>query len=228
MTNDLAKLIDKTVVPNDQIVEGYMTVPKYYLKKHIADFAWSVYQLALKDIKKNMENVRTALGKARADMEEWLYPFGLSLEIDTTWENPTDNKMRLGTYKSGSVFEKTVRICIDLGASVLCCMEEPFSDRYSKVGGVVRTTVYHEVGHALVEQIEDWMLNFPESRAIFDDAFREKYAPVIDAINGRSDDQFLEEEDLVEDFAWNWLGGCDDPLRGCFEDLNARLSGEDG
>ena len=163
----------------------------------------------------NTYNISKSLNEAKETMITWLTPFGLSLEIDTDNNEELDAN-QLGSYEAGSVFEKEILIHVNPTAIKKACDDDPWDDKYSDVNNVAKTTVYHEVGHALVEQIIDWMENLPESATVFTESFCQKYDAVID--------DALPEEDLVEDFAWNILDETDDPLKNCFEELNRLLN----
>lgn len=157
-------------------------------------------------------NQHASLENARREMSTWLAPFGLSLEVDSKELLSADV---LGSYEGSSVFEKNILVHVNLPAIKRTCAEDPFEDRYSDVASVTKTTLYHEVGHALLEQIIDWMENLPDAGEVFNDAFCTKYDAVVD--------DALPEEELVEEFAWNWLLGRPDPLKSCFEELNQKL-----
>lgn len=147
-----------------------------------------------------------ALRDAEAKATEWLSAFDLALEVDTDSTEMPDDK--LGEYELGSVFEKTILIRVNLPAIKKACKENP----EISVEDATATTVFHEVGHALVEQLVDWMENIPDADSIFTEEFCTRYEAVVD--------DALDEEDLVEDFAWCFLNERKHVLQACFEELN--------
>lgn len=151
--------------------------------------------------------IKGATDKANA----WLAPFDLCLEV----EAESNGDGRVGEYEAGSVFEKSIRVVIFPDEIVKWCFEEqdtlPFSEITSEKVQT-QVTIYHELGHALVEQIIDWMEYLPEADEIFTDEFCRKYGSVVD------DD--IDEETLVEDFAYAFMYDKADPLKACFEELN--------
>lgn len=148
-----------------------------------------------------------ALRNAEAKAAEWLSAFDLGLEVDTDSTEMPDDK--LGEYELGSVFEKTILIRVNQPAIKNACKETP----EISVEDATATTVFHEVGHALVEQIVDWMEYHPDAEDIFTEDFCSRYESVVE--------DTIDEEDLVEDFAWCFLEGQENPLQACFEELNA-------
>ena len=151
------------------------------------------------------------IDKAILKSNSWLKPFGLTLEVETS--EKTDG--RLGDYDAGSVFEKTIRVIIYPDCIAETCVEESEFNPYSILSceeDQIQITIFHELGHALVEQIIDWMENLPNSDEIFTDDFCQRYESVID--------DGLDEETLVEDFAYAFMFDKTDPLKACFEELN--------
>ena len=166
-----------------------------------------------KNKRKIKENaVSSAVEKANI----WLSPFGLCLEA----ESRKKGDGRLGEYEAGSIFEKTIQVVIYTDAIAESCADErefereflPFSE-LSDEEDQIKLTIYHELGHALVEQIIDWMENLPEAAEIFTDDLCQKYHSVVDGE--------FDEETLVENFAYAFMYGDDDePLKSCFKELN--------
>lgn len=151
--------------------------------------------------------IKGAIDKANA----WLAPFDLCLEVEAS----SDGDGRVGEYEAGSVFEKTIQVVIFTDEIVKWRFKEQDTFPLSEITSEkvqIQVTVYHELGHALVEQIIDWMENLPEADEIFTDEFCRKYGSVVD------DD--IDEETLVEDFAYAFLNDAADPLKACFEELN--------
>ena len=140
---------------------------------------------------------------------EWLAPSGLSVEVT---RGPLKDGL-VGSYEAGSVFSKLIRITIDTDRIGRHVDDYPFEDEKEQI----RLTVYHEMGHALVEQIEDWQVDLDEVKELVRGEFGARFEEVFtDA---------LPEEDLVEDFAHAFDRERPSTLGLCFEELNARLSG---
>ena len=152
---------------------------------------------------------RISITKAKGKCNDWLRPFGLEVSV-------TDARMpenRIGEYEAGSVFEKEIVITVDELA-----IRNSFNDECpGEVPEIeIRMTVYHELGHAILEQIIDWSENLDEVKALADGEFGQRYDSVFD--------DALPEEDLVEDFALAFENGYVSPLQACFEELNALLN----
>ena len=154
---------------------------------------------------KNGNSITTAKRKCN----NWLRPFGL--EVSVTDARLPEN--RIGEYEAGSVFEKEIVITVDEVG-----LRNSFNDDCP--GGdpeiQIRMTVYHELGHAILEQIIDWSENLDEVKTLADGDFGKRYDSVFD--------DALPEEDLVEDFALAFENGYSSPLQACFEELNALLN----
>ena len=158
---------------------------------------------------KQQKTILQALQKCR----DWLLPFGLDIECEQT-ELPDG---QLGEYEHDSVFTKTifVRICpenIRKECSELC-HDLDAGDALRFLDNQLRLTVFHELGHALVNQITDWYENIPEIHDYVESTLIEDYFDVFDDGN-------MTEEDLVEAFARHFLHGRPDQLKGCFEKLD--------
>ena len=156
--------------------------------------------------------IRKALDESLRKADEWLAPSGLSVQCETEEPMPPDV---LGEYEACSVYEKQIHIWVNIPGIAAYCYtggECPPGHRWDGLREIVATTVYHEVGHAVVEQIRDWDDNIPEIRSLVRRRLRHQYNDVFDGL--------LDEEVIVEDFAWGMLEGRPSQLQRCFEDLN--------
>lgn len=172
---------------------------------------------------------RAAALRTLEAVREWLAPQGLDISLST--ENNDDSSL-LGLYEAGSVFSKTIEVTV-FTENIRKVAEEletdevqfelisfglvPRRDLLSQYTALnIGLTICHELGHALLEQIIDWMENIPD----FDDKvgtdFIERYDSVLD--------DGLPEEDLVEDFAWDTASGKTHVLKACFLELSDILS----
>lgn len=149
-------------------------------------------------------------------INEWLQPFGYSLLVDRELpygDEPADGL--LGIYDAGSVFEKEIRINIFTDHIRLATTGNRLPRRrYERECAL---TVFHETGHALMEQIIDWMENIEEAARLADGPFGDKYYDILN-------DDFLSEEQVVEDFAHAFIRGRDGLLGECFREMSDYLS----
>lgn len=156
-------------------------------------------------VKKNAIN--SALDKCR----KWLLPFGLDIECEQT-QLPDG---LLGEYEHDSVFTKTVRVCPE-NIRKECgelCHDLDAGDAMRFLDNQLRLTIFHELGHALMNQIMDWYENIPEIHDYVESTLIDDYFDVFDDGN-------MTEEDLVEAFAGHFLHGRPDQLKSCFEKLD--------
>lgn len=166
-----------------------------------------------------------------AAIDEWLAPEGL--HIDVRLEHDADNPTRLGLYEAGTVFAKTIEVTVYPQAIKSYIKDYAttweMKDDLQRAGWSPKAgletdynafqlalTIYHELGHALLEQIIDWMENIPEFDEILGKDFIKHYDAVLE--------DSLPEEDLVEDFAWNVICGRTHDLKECFQELSTKLS----
>ncbi len=145
--------------------------------------------------------------KAAKQINQWLSQFGYTLDYDT---EVLDDDV-LGLYEAGSVFEKEIQVHLNPAAIHEACLDL-VNDTYSNPNTQVQITLYHEVGHALVEQIADWMENIPEINQLCSGPFGKKYSEIIN--DGK------DEEEVVEDFAYGFFNRTSSPLQECWEELN--------
>ena len=149
---------------------------------------------------------------AAARMNEWLKPLGYRVACKT--ESLEESK--LGEYEAGSVFSKIIEITADPANIESACSEDPVHDRYSNPAVQLEVTLYHELGHAVIEQVVDWMEYNEDFKALEKGEFGTKYMDILD--------DYIPEEDLAEDFAWGMLDGKPSLLQRCFEEAAEQLS----
>ena len=155
----------------------------------------------------------SAITSACTKANKWLVKYGLDADVKVT-----DDLMALGEYEYSSVFEKTIRITINPSEIKKACRDGWIKDDYNNVTKQTQVTIFHEMGHAILEQIIDWQENIETARRMADGEFGQRYECVFD--------DALPEEDLVEDFAWDFLYGRANPLKLCFEELSEALNKE--
>lgn len=163
----------------------------------------------------------------------FLEPFGYTLQA----EPQHDCDGRLGEYEMGSIFEKNIQIImypvpirryvrsqtafdrewdlIEAGRSI---RKPTDKDNYmSCVLLQTELTVWHEIGHALMEQIVDWMGYIDDFDELIGKELLQKYNTIID--------EETSEEAIVEDFAWGMVreNGRSE-LKECFEIFFEKLN----
>ena len=146
-------------------------------------------------------------------MKGWLSAFGLELDLlDDAESAPED---AIGLYEAGSVFSKTILVHVyaDRLRNILAeddnTEDGDFETQYA-------LTVFHEVGHALLEQIVDFSEFLPGFYETVDTRFHGKFFDVLN-------DDNVDEEKLAEDFAAGFLSGKSSLLQQCWEECDKIL-----
>lgn len=146
------------------------------------------------------------LGEALSAIRPWLSTLGYALTLDNDLSGFRQGQ--LGEYEAGSVFGKDIIIRVSTENIRKTCREDSFL--FPDFEEEVRFTVFHEVGHALVEQLLDYADNIneflPELKAEYGDKFDEIF-----------DEENDNEETLVEDFARGFNGKTKSLLQECVE-----------
>ncbi len=146
------------------------------------------------------------LNEVLSAIRPWLSSLGYDLSLDDDLSGFHEGQ--LGEYEAGSVFEKDIIIRVSLENIRKTCQEDSFL--FPDFEEEVRLTVFHEVGHALVEQLLDYADNIerflPELKA----KYRDKFDEIFDEENDN-------EETLVEDFARGFNGKTKSLLQECVE-----------
>ena len=145
--------------------------------------------------KKEFNNgVKEASSIAIDRSNELLRVLNLSLSINWEYEFDGDLSDAIGVYEGGSVFSGEIVIGFNMRTlySYMCksIKSYPWSDPYKMLDEAICTNVYHEMGHGLVELIDDYLSSTDELDELYD-ANKELFDNVLD-----------NEEDSVEDFAW--------------------------
>lgn len=130
------------------------------------------------------------LDEAHSAIRPWLSTLGYALTLDNDLSGFHEGQ--LGEYEADSVFGKDIIIRVSTKNIRKTCQEDSFL--FPDFEEEVRLTVFHEVGHALVEQLLDYADNIegflPELKAKYENRFDEIF-----------DEENDNEETLVEDFA---------------------------
>lgn len=141
----------------------------------------------------------------------WLAKFGYTLNC--TVESLPNGQV--GNYESGSVFEKEIQICVSTD-NIRVFIEE-MNLPQNEYDIQCELTVYHEVGHALMEQLIDWSENIDEMEELLDGYYGKKYFDIF------NDDNKTEEQ-IVEEFAEGMYSTDGSLLQSCFEETDKKLS----
>lgn len=164
---------------------------------------------------------KSGISQARTNVRAWLEPYGYGVILCN--EEQPDDKNWLGQYEAGSVFSGLIEIRVSMERIykyLLPLWREspvPKETKAARMSRETAVTFYHEVGHAVVEQIIDWYENIPEIREHAETEMIDRYFDVFDDSN-------VSEEALVEVFAHAFLQGKEDEtLRRCFDELNAYI-----
>lgn len=156
-----------------------------------------------------LRKVRDAVTGALAEINEFLTPFGLSARCRPSAERTGSP---VGVYESGSVFEKDITFRL-FPRNIIDAFEDDAEDTLPDILEETRITVFHEVGHGLMEQLLDW-----------GESFRDALAEIMD---GKYFDIFYDdnvtEEDIVEDFARAFNKGLNSPLQEAVEEVSSIL-----
>lgn len=153
-----------------------------------------------------IHSTSSKLDEALSAIRPWLSSLGYALTLDDDLSGFHEGQ--LGEYEAGSVFEKDIIIRVSLENIRKTCLEDPFL--FPDFEEEVRLTVFHEVGHALVEQLLDYADNISE----FLPELKAKHGNRFDAI---FDEELDNEETLVEDFARGFNGKTKSLLQECAE-----------
>lgn len=161
---------------------------------------------------------KSAIYKARTKVRAWLEPYGYSVILCN--EEQPDDKNWLGQYEAGSVFSGLIEIRVSKERIYKYSLpfwrvNAPSKEKKAmEMAKETAITFYHEVGHAIMEQIIDWYENIPEIREHVETKMMDRYFDVFDDSN-------VSEEALVEVFAHAFHQGKEDEtLRMCFNELN--------
>lgn len=117
----------------------------------------------------------------------------VDVRVDWNYDFEEFDDTAIGVYVNQSVFTGTIEIGMNLKQlynSFKWQIEHYNTDEYTILREIVMTNVYHEVGHGIVEQINDWLQTTDDLDEIYDE-------------NEQLFDKALDnEEDTVEQFAW--------------------------
>lgn len=139
---------------------------------------------------KNSANIALQKGN------KFLGQLNLTIHIDWEYEdwdyNGLDNA--IGVYERDSVFEGDISIGFNTNNLYKWFAKEirnyPWSDPYTILDEAIQTNVFHEMGHGIVQLIDDYLQETDELDELYDN-------------NQKLFDNVLDnEEKSVEEFAW--------------------------
>lgn len=156
------------------------------------------------------EVFEAALRDAVEKMGNWLKPYGYTLVCDEV----DLGEDLVGEYGAGSVFTYEIHIRISREEIKKACRDGRLTEGLS---AETHLSVYHEVGHALVEQLLDWAANLDVLRDALKGTFGEQYHDVFV-------DNDTDEEILVEDFARSIHYGYSSLLERCWVETTKMIA----
>ena len=136
------------------------------------------------------ETLPIELQMALDAISPWLDNLGYSLSVDT--DTSLFGEHQVGSYDAQTVFSKEIVIRVSLPNIEASTRRNPLplADYLAEV----HLTVFHEVGHAMAEQLKDYCINVS-------DDIREINKLNGNRFDGILEDIFTREETLVEEFA---------------------------
>lgn len=125
-----------------------------------------------------------------------LSELGLTIHINWEYNDWKHYAGAIGLYERDSVLEGDISIAFNINNLYTCFNNEvkqnPWSDPYEMLDECVQTNVFHEMGHGIVQFLED----------IIEYADENEPLPFYDNNQRLCDKTLDEEEDSVEEFAW--------------------------
>lgn len=132
---------------------------------------------------------------------QYLQQLGLTIAINKEYDDWEDNSLggAIGCYEADSVFSGEISIGFNFSNLYKAIAEQidmfPNTSQTKIVREIIYTNVFHEMGHGIIEQINDYLQNTDELDDIYDNN-KSLFDSVLD-----------NEEKSVEDFAWDFYDG---------------------
>lgn len=194
---------DGAEVTKDLLVNLMYIYGKMYNAKILTESKHRLYEDIINTNKTNIDDfIKIAKSYAQQALKmanNYLQPTNLSIDIDyeyDDWEfNGLDINHVIGCYEADSVFSGTIEISFNMNALYSTYKEQtemyPYSNEDTILKELIYTNVFHEMGHGLIQQINDYLQETEELDEIYDN-------------NQQLFDNALDnEEDTVEKFAWD-------------------------
>ena len=145
--------------------------------------------------KEFQQQLRISANIAVQRANKFLEQLDLTLHINWEYKDWDSYSDAIGIYEYDSVIENgDISIGFNINnlynLFVKDIKENPWSDPYTILDEAVQTNVFHEMGHGIVEIINDYLQETDELDELYDNN-QELFEHVLD-----------NEEDSVEEFAW--------------------------
>ena len=152
-----------------------------------------IYVMTKKEFQQELKSsANIAVQRANKFLEQ----LDLSLHINWEYEDWDYNDLNnaIGVYEHDSVFEGDISIGFNINNLykwfVNEIKENPWSDQYTILDEAIQTNVFHEMGHGIVQLINDYLQETDDLDNLYDNN-QELFDNVLD-----------NEEDSVEELAW--------------------------
>ena len=144
--------------------------------------------------KEFQEELKSSANIAVQRANKFLEQLDLSLHINWEYEDWDNYSDAIGIYERDSVLEGDISIGFNINNLykwfVNEIKENPWSDQYTILDEAIQTNVFHEMGHGIVQLINDYLQETDELDELYDNN-QQLFDNVLD-----------NEEDSVEEFAW--------------------------
>lgn len=146
--------------------------------------------------KEFQEELKSSANIAVQRANKFLEQLDLSLHINWEYEDWDNYSDAIGIYERDSVLEGDISIGFNINNLykwfVNEIKENPWSDQYTILDEAIQTNVFHEMGHGIVQFLEDTIEYWDEDEEL----------PFYDNNQQFCDNVLDNEEDSVEEFAW--------------------------
>lgn len=136
--------------------------------------------------------VNVAVQRANEFLEQLDLSLSINWEYDSWGYNDLNNA--IGVYENGSVFGGDISIGFNMAnlykSFTSQVKEYPWTDKYTILDEIIQTNVFHEMGHGIVDLLNDYLQETDDLDELYDSS-QELFDNVLD-----------NEEDSVEEFAW--------------------------
>lgn len=143
-----------------------------------------------------IEQLKVSANIAVQRANKFLGQLDLSLHINWKYEDWEYYGNAIGIYERDSVLEGNISIGFNIDNLykwfVNEIKENPWSDQYTILDEAIQTNVFHEMGHGIVQLLEDTIEYWDEDEEL----------PFYDNNQQFCDNVLDNEEDSVEKFAW--------------------------
>lgn len=146
--------------------------------------------------KEFQQELKSSANIAVQRANKFLGQLDLSLHINWEYEDWDYYGNAIGIYERDSVLEGDISIGFNINNLykwfVNETKENPWSDQYTILDEAIQTNVFHEMGHGIIQLLEDTIEYWDEDEEL----------PFYDNNQQFCDNVLDNEEDSVEEFAW--------------------------